>query len=127
MEFTDLKNDEMYRQAAEEAASFFSSRDLLFEYGKYGIAVILTGIDLDTGISKSERFYRRITRKFPFKKGKPGICIGLSSRAGRLLNADRLTLESREALEKAKHDPVSSIIAFKSDPEKYRAFIASQN
>ncbi|MDR2595889.1 MAG: hypothetical protein LBC76_01075 [Treponema sp.] len=126
-EFIDLKNDEMYKQAAEEAASFFLSRDLLFEYGKYGIAVILPGIDLDTGISKSERFYQRITEKFPHKEGKPGICIGLSSRSGRLLNANRLTLETREALEKAKHDPDSSIIAFKSDPEKYRAFIASQS
>jgi len=127
VEFTDLKNDEMYKQAAEEAASFFSSRDLLFEYGKYGIAVILPGIDLDTGISKSEKFFRRITDKFPRKEGKPGICIGLSARSGRLLNANRLTLETGEALEKAKHDPDSSIIAFKSDPEKYRAFIASQN
>jgi GGDEF domain-containing protein len=124
IEFMDLKNDEMYKQAAEEAASFFSSRDLLFEYGKYGIAVILTGIDLNTGISKSEKFYRRITGKFPHnKKGKPGICIGLSSRLGRLLDAERLTLECREALEKAKYDPNSSIIAFKSDPEKYRAFV----
>jgi len=126
-EFTDLKNDEMYMQAAEEASSFFASKDLLFEYGKYGIAVILPGIDLDTGIEKSERFYRRITKKFPHKEKKPVIRIGLSSRSGRLLNASRLSLESREALEKAKHDPKSPIIAFKSDVEKYRAFIASQN
>jgi GGDEF domain-containing protein len=127
MEFTDLKNDEMYMQAAEEATSFFSSRDLLFEYGKYGIAVILPGIDLDTGISRSELFLQRITGKFPDKKEKPGSCFGLSSRSGRLINADRLLMETREALEKAKNDPVSSIIAFKSDPEKYRDFIASQN
>ncbi|MCL1958886.1 MAG: GGDEF domain-containing protein [Spirochaetes bacterium] len=128
IEFMDLKNDEMYRQAAEETASFFSSRDLLFEYGRYGIAVILPGIDLGAGISKLEKFYQRITGKFPHnKKGTQGICIGLSSRSGRLLNAGRLILECREALEKAKYDPNSSIIAFKSDPEKYRAFIASQN
>jgi len=128
IEFMDLKNDEMYRQAAEETASFFSSRDLLFEYGRYGIAVILTGIDLAAGISKSEKFYQRIAGKFPNnKEGTLGVCIGLSSRSGRLLNAGRLTLECREALEKAKYDPNSSIVAFKSDPEKYRAFIASQN
>jgi len=127
VEFTDLKNDEMYMHAAEEAASFFSSRDLLFEYGKYGIAVILPGINLDTGISKSEKFFQHIIGKFLQKEGKPGICIGISSRSGRLLNANRLTLESSEALKKAKHDPKSSIIAFKSDAEKYRAFIASQN
>jgi len=36
-------------------------------------------------------------------------------------------LEAREALKKAKEDDNSPIIAFKSDPDKYRAFIASQN
>ena len=130
MEFTDITNDTMFRQAAEETSTFFSSRDLVFEHGEYGIAVILPGINLETAISKSEKFYQRITEKFPSSfssKQNSSLCIGLSSRAGRLLNADRLMLESKEALNRAKLDPVSSIIAFKSDPEKYRAFISKQN
>jgi hypothetical protein len=36
-------------------------------------------------------------------------------------------VEASEALERALADPVSHIVAFKSDPEKYRAFIAAQN
>ena len=128
MEFTDITNDSMYKQAAEEAASFFASRDLLFECGEYGISVILTGVDLETAISKSEKFQQRIAGKFPHsRKSKPILCIGLSSRAGRLIKAERLIFESVQALEKAKRDAKSTIIAFKSDPEKYRAFIASQN
>ena len=127
IDFMDITNDSMYKQAAEEAISFFSSRDLLFEYGKHGITVILPGIDLDTGILKSEKFYQRIQDKFPNRKSQSSLCIGLSSRAGRLINADRLMMESQEALLKANHDNKSSIIAFKSDPEKYRAFIASQS
>jgi hypothetical protein len=35
-------------------------------------------------------------------------------------------LEVQEALEKAKRDRKSSLVAFKSDPEKYRAFIRRQ-
>jgi hypothetical protein len=31
--------------------------------------------------------------------------------------------EAEEALERAMMDPVSHIVAFKSDPEKYRAFM----
>ena len=104
------------------------SRDLLFEYGKLGILAILPGFDLDTGISKSEKFYQRIEKKFPVrKKAHSTLYIGLSSRSGRLVNADRLIMEAQEALQKAKHDQKSPIIAFKSDPEKYRAFIASQD
>jgi len=124
IEFTDLTNDEMYRQSAEEAIPCFSSRDLLFEYGKWGIAVILPGVDLETAISKSEKYFQHIMGKFPRGyNSASSICIGLTSRSGRLLNAARLTLEAKEALKKAKSDSKTPIIAFKSDPEKYREFI----
>jgi len=128
MSFTDITNDTMYRQAAEEAVAFFTSRDLLFEYGKYGICAILPGINLDTGIVKAEKFHQRFLEKFPGGgRYVSSLCIGLSSRSGRLLNAERLMMEVTEALNRAKKDPKSSIIAFKSDLDKYRAFIASQN
>jgi hypothetical protein len=52
--------------------------------------------------------------------------IGLSSRSGRLLEANRLLLEASRALEKALEDPASPIVAFKSDPERYRAFISNK-
>jgi GGDEF domain-containing protein len=127
MEF-DITNDDMYRQAAEEAVSFFTSRDLLFEFGDYGVTAILPGIDLEAGITKAEKFYQRIIEKFPNGfNSRASLYIGLSSRSGRLLNADRLLFESGEALQKAKKSPRTPIIAFKSDPEKYRAFIASQS
>ncbi|MDR3021024.1 MAG: hypothetical protein LBU66_09030 [Treponema sp.] len=127
MEFPDIKNDTMFAQAADEAVSFFSSRDLLFEYGKHGIAAILPNDVLEAGIVKSERFHNRIMEKFPHGyNSRSSLCIGLSSRAGRLLNAERLILETNEALKKAKTDPKSSIIAFKSDPEKYRNYIRKQ-
>ena len=128
MEFTDITNDNMYKQAAEEAVTFFSSRDLLFEFGRYGITIILPGVDLDTGIGKSEKFHQRIMEKFPNGSNtRSSLCIGLTSRSGRLLNADRILFEGMQALEKAKKDPKSSIIAFKSDPEKYRDFIRSNS
>jgi len=50
----------------------------------------------------------------------------MSSRSGRLLNAERLILEADEALKKARTEEKSPIIAFKSDPEKYREFISKQ-
>ncbi|MDR1836748.1 MAG: hypothetical protein LBQ89_03720 [Treponema sp.] len=128
MEFTDITNDDMFAQAAEEAVSFFSSKDMLFEYGDKGISAILPGINLDEGIAEAEKFYKRVMEKFPYGyKSSSSVCIGLTSRLDRLLDSDRLMLEGRGALQRAKSDPKSPIIAFKSDPEKYRAFIASQN
>ena len=128
LEFTNINNDADYRQSSEEAVSFFTSRDLHFEYGEYGIAIILPGMGLDASIAKSEKFYQRIIQKIPESKEDAfGLKMGLSSRSGRLINAERFMLEAKEALKRAKDDPGAVIIAFKSDPEKYRAFIASQN
>jgi GGDEF domain-containing protein len=128
MEFSAITNDLMFMQAAEEAVNFFTSRDLLFESGDQGMIVILPGIGLDTAIGKAEKFYQRITEKFPNSFGtESSLNIGLSSRSGRLINGDRIILEANEALKKAKRDFKTSIIAFKSDPDKYRKFISRQN
>jgi len=128
LEFTDMTEERVFKQAAQEAIKFFASKDLIFEYGEQGIAVILPGAGLDTAIPKAENFYQRILKRFPNSYMPAfGLSIGLSSRSGRLLTADRLILEASQALKKAKDDSKTSIIAFKSDPEKYRAFIASQS
>jgi GGDEF domain-containing protein len=128
MEFTDISEERVFRQAAEEAVTFFTSRDLLFEFADLGITVILPGTGFETAVARAEKFYKRILERFPQSYTDAyGLCIGLSTRSGRLCNAKRLMLEAAEALKKAKSDSRTSIIAFKSDPEKYRAFIASQN
>jgi GGDEF domain-containing protein len=128
MEFTDAIEERIFIQTAKEASSFFAGKDLIFEHGEMGFAVILPGAGFEAAIAKSEKFYQRIMKRFPNSYMKAcGLCIGLSSRSGRLLNTDRLILEASEALKKAKSDTKTKIIAFKSDLEKYRAFIASQN
>jgi hypothetical protein len=127
MEFKDKITNYQFKDAAHEAASLFTTRDLLFEKGEQGISVIMPGVDLDTGLSKARKFQERIKEKLFKSTIDDCAYIGLSSRAGRLLNADRLKLEANEALKKAKADSDTSIIAFKSDLEKYRKFIASQN
>jgi len=127
MEFLSISNDLMFMQAAEEAVNFFTSRDLVFEAGDQGITVILPGVGFDIAIGKAEKFYQRIAEKFPNSLGmESSLNIGLSSRSGRLLNANRLLLEANQALKKAKSDTKTSIIAFKSDPDKYREFISKQ-
>jgi hypothetical protein len=130
MEFRDLDkiDDGFYRQFAEDSVNFFTLRDLIFERGERGISIIYPNIDLETGFAKSEEFHNRVLSKYsPVFKSKTDLCIGLSSRSGRLVDAERIVFEATEALAKALEDPVSHIVAFKSDPEKYRDFIASQN
>jgi hypothetical protein len=124
MEFKANVTEDFYNQFAGDAVNFFTLRDLIFEKGQRGISIIYPNIDLDMGFTKSEEFHNRILTKYSGTfKSKTDLCIGLSSRSGRLIDAERLMFEAAEALERALADPVSHIVAFKSDPEKYRAFI----
>lgn len=118
----NLPNEKQYRQFAEEAVEFFSSRDLVFEKGENGLSVIVPSMNLEQGIAKSEEFRNRIALKLA-EPSTGELCVGLSSRSGRLIDADRLMREAYRALEKASEDPSSPVVAFKSDPEKYREFI----
>ncbi|MDR0719700.1 MAG: hypothetical protein LBF78_08705 [Treponema sp.] len=122
--YRDTISDKEYRMFADQAVSFFALRDLIFEKGNSGLTVVLPGIGVEQGIAKSEEFHLRLRNKMPdFIKTPQDLAIGLSSRSGRLLEPARLMLEAESAMNKAKEDPASPIVAFKSDPEKYRDYL----
>jgi hypothetical protein len=127
MEFKLVIDDPSYARFAADTARFFSSRDFICERGERGISVICPGLNLDAGFLNAGEFHTRVIGKYPsLIKSKTDLCIGLSARSGRPVEAERLMFEAEEALERAMMDPVSFIVAFKSDPEKYRAFMESR-
>jgi hypothetical protein len=127
MEFKLVIDDPSYARFAADTARFFSSRDFICERGERGISVICPGLNLDAGFLNAGEFHTRVIGKYPsLIKSKTDLCIGLSARSGRPVDAERLMFEAEEALERAMMDPVSFIVAFKSDPEKYRAFMESR-
>jgi hypothetical protein len=127
IEYKPLAEESFYARFAADAARFFTSRDFVCEKGEKGVSVICPGFNLDTGFLNADEFHNRIMGKYPaLFKSKTDLCMGLSSRSGRPVNAERLIFEAEEALERAMMDPVSHIVAFKSDPEKYRAFMESR-
>ena len=122
-------SESLFQRFNDEAVSFFSMRDLVFEKNENAIFIIIPGINLEEGLSKSEDFCNLIVSRFSESHmyEEPILCIGLSSRSGRLVEAERLLTEANTALEKALSDPDSNIIGFKSDLEKYRRFIKSKS
>jgi hypothetical protein len=127
MEFKLVMDDPSYARFAADTARFFSSRDFICERGERGISVICPGLNLDAGFLNAGEFHTRVIGKYPsLIKSKTDLCIGLSARSGRPVDAERLMFEAEEALERAMMDPVSFIVAFKSDPEKYKAFMESR-
>ena len=126
MEFNLRKeiNDSIHRQIADEVVGFFSMRDLIFEKGEKGFSIIIPNTDLDQSLVKAEEFKNLVNTKLSETlEGPARLSIGLSSRSGRLVEAERLMMEAFSALDKAKSNSDSPIIAFKSDPEKYRNFV----
>jgi hypothetical protein len=112
------------RKLADRAGEFFSNPDSVFERGGQGLAVILSGEGLEEGFSRAKQFHNLILAEFPeLFPGKDSLRIGISSRNNRLVRADRLLLEAFGALDKAGPEPESPIVAFKSDPDKYKAFV----
>jgi hypothetical protein len=119
--------DTLYQAITRTTLKFFSHRDLIFKKEGGLIAVICPDTGLDEGFAQSEDIYYHL-RKGDVK-GIPAdtdIRIGLSSRAERSIGARRLMFEAEEALRRATGDQVSHIVAFKSDPEKYREFIQTR-
>ena len=106
-----------------ETVSSYFSHDLSFEFGKKGFAVIIPDTDLETGISRIKALIIRFEQLFNIEE----IFSGLSSRNGRLISSGRLIKEATGALNKAFSEPDRKIIAFRSDPEKYREYISSRN
>ncbi|MDR2575479.1 MAG: hypothetical protein LBC52_03450 [Treponema sp.] len=128
MEFKPIIDDPSYARFAADTARFFSSRDFICEKGERGFSVICPGLNLDAAFLNAGEFHTRVMGKYPsLIKAKTDLCIGLSARSGRPVDAERLMFEAEEALERAMMDPISYIVAFKSDPEKYKAFMESRN
>ena len=105
----------------------FSGGERVVERGDRGLSVILPGINLEDGFAKARQFHSQMLSELPeLFPNKADLRIGVSARSGRILGVDRLLLECAKALERAGLDPDSPIVAFKSDPEKYKAFVQKQ-
>lgn len=130
LNFEGLSLDqEGYLALAATVAKFFSFKDLSFEQGEKGFAIILPNIDADHGIRMAEEFLKKYASLFDGQRDRSGrlvVFMGLSSRSGRLVDSQRLRQEAELALRKAKDDKTSNIIAFRPDPDRYRLYLASK-
>jgi GGDEF domain-containing protein len=120
-----------YAALARAIPSFFTFRDLAFERGQDGFAMILPGIDLNRALRMAEDFLKKLTLDLTGAIPKPGpellpLYMGVSSRSGRLVKAERLLDESARALDKARTEGDSRIVGFRANPDRYRDFIAGK-
>jgi GGDEF domain-containing protein len=121
---------EDYDVVSQSLREFFSFRDLAFERGDDGFSVILPNLDAAHALRMAEEFHKKLTIQIRGREEGGArmalpLYMGLSSRAARLVEARRLIDEAGLALDRAREEDDSRIIAFKPDPDKYRLWLAS--
>ncbi|MBN1242103.1 MAG: hypothetical protein JXA15_05270 [Spirochaetales bacterium] len=117
-----------YGIIAKSFVEFFTFRDLSFEFGVSGMSAVLPNVDVEHGLRMGEEFLRKVGNRLAEQaegKAAAGLAVGISARAGRLVEASRVLDEARAALERAQRDGSDSrVVAFKPDPDRYRNFVA---
>jgi GGDEF domain-containing protein len=115
-----------FSQAAGLLLSEYSHEDLIFEYGVDTFCVILPQHDLDQAIARAELVMRKAdSQREDHFKGSFELTVGLSSRNGRLLDAQRFLKEAMVAVKKASREE-GRIVGFRPDPVRFRNFLRHQ-
>lgn len=117
-----------YAKISATIKELFSFRDLAFER-EDGFAIILPNSDSAHAMRMAEEFNKKLVHLAAKDYAEFELLpmyMGISSRAGRLVDAQRLVEEAEAALERARYEKDTHIVAFKPDPDKYRLYLASK-
>ena len=121
LKFTDTAASAICEYLLEE----FQFRDMIFEFGEDGFAVIKTDMTIEQAENLAGLIHTKLSQLINGYDSKSALAcyIGISSRSIRMLSAERLIMEAREALNHSIEDKDSPITGFHVDIEKYREFL----
>jgi GGDEF domain-containing protein len=120
----NLQHDS-YRKAAERFSTVFPMRDMTFEYGSKGFAVIMPNTTLFSAIEQMKEFIH--DTEVALTECGTTMRAGMSSRSGRLISGELLLKEASISLKKAGEEGFSNIMAFRPDPGKFRDYLAKKS
>ena len=113
------RESEESKKVSEYLSLQFQFRDLLFEYKNDCIVAIKISMNLDEALNFADKIHADISQILEQKQ----CYIGISTRSIRIVSGERLFNEALAAVEHAKNEEDSPIIAFRVDVEKYRQFL----
>ena len=113
------RESEESKKVSEYLSLQFQFKDLLFEYKNDCIVAIKISMNLDDALNFADKIHAEIMQIINQKE----CYIGISTRSIRIVSSERLLNEAWAALEHAKQEEDSPIIAFRVDADKYRQFL----
>ena len=121
LKFTDTAASAICEYLLEE----FQFRDMIFEFDEDGFAVIKTDMSIEQAENLAGLIHTKLSQLIADYDSKSALAcyIGISSRSIRMLSAERLIMEAKEALNHSIEDKDSPITGFHVDIEKYREFL----
>ena len=113
------RNSEESKKVSDYLTLQFQFKDLLFEYKNDSIVAIKISMNLDDALNFADKIHAEISQIIEQKD----CYIGISTRSIRIVSGERLLNEAWAAVEHAKQEEDSPIIAFRVDAERYRQFL----
>lgn len=113
------RESEESKKVSEYLSLQFQFKDLLFEYKNDCIVAIKISMNLDDALNFADKIHAEIMQIINQKE----CYIGISTRSIRIVSSERLLNEALAAVEHAKQEEDSPIIAFRVDADKYRQFL----
>jgi GGDEF domain-containing protein len=97
----------------------FPLRDLIFEAGDDAYTIVMPDTGVDNAVRMLDEFLKRLSGK-PIEGKTRTLSVGVSSRGGRLIDADLLQKEADVALAKASREGGNQVIGFRADAMRFR-------
>ncbi len=127
VEFSGYRNMHGFREQRERIMdTVFPNRELRFLLDDDKILIILPDTSIQGAIQQTEEFQKAFRKGFPpaeTENDAPDFCAGLTARAFRLVDSQRILKECYISLEQARTSQ-GRIVGFQPNPQRYRAFLS---
>ena len=117
------RKSEAFIKICRLLSSVFQLNDMIFELEQDGFAIIDQNKDIEKALENADLIYAELVAILNQYDLNIKPLIGISSRSLRLISADRIITEAKQALIHAEEDKESPIVAFRVNPDKYRDYI----
>ncbi len=111
------------KAVADILLGVFPLHDLIFEAGNRSYAIILPDSDIDRSFRSLEELRTRIAGA-PLEGKIVTASIGVSSRAGRLIEDTTLHQEAVVSLQKALREGGNRVVGFRASPSRFRQVLS---
>jgi diguanylate cyclase (GGDEF)-like protein len=97
----------------------FPLHDMIFESGDDSCTILIPDVEIDAAVHSLDDIRKRISST-PLEGKRRTISVGVSSRAGRLIDARTLLEEADVSLSKATREGGDQVMGFRADAARFR-------